>query len=306
MADPYKILGVSNDADQDAIKKAYRKLQMQHHPDKGGDPEMSKKINDAYSVLGDVEKRQQYDMQKNNPFNGIGVQNDIFKMFFGGGLGGQGGAFPGWMNFPGGFEGCPQMQIFRNGRPINMNLLRKPTPIVKHIEISLEEAYTGTNVPLEVERWCQDGNIKRVEREKIYVNVGVGVDDNEIITIPQKGNIINNNIKGDIKVSVKIKNTSEFTRKGVNLIYKKQITLKEALTGFKFDLKHLSGKIYTINNQGGRIIKTGFNKVVRHMGMRRERRHPAPPVVGDLIIVFDIVFPDSLTEEQIAKLKEIL
>ena len=64
MADPYKILGVSNDADQDAIKKAYRKLQMQHHPDKGGDPEMSKKINDAYSVLGDVEKRQQYDMQK--------------------------------------------------------------------------------------------------------------------------------------------------------------------------------------------------------------------------------------------------
>ncbi len=306
MSDPYKILGVSNDADQDAIKKAYRKLQMQHHPDKGGDPEMSKKINDAYSVLGDVEKRQQYDMQKNNPFNGIGMQNDIFKMFFGGGLGGQGGGFPGWMNFPGGFEGCPQMQIFRNGRPINMNMLRKPTPIVKHIEISLEEAYTGTNVPLEVERWCQDGNIKRVEREKIYVNVGVGIDDNEIITIPQKGNIINNNLKGDIKISVKIKNTSEFTRKGVNLIYKKQITLKEALTGFKFDLKHLSGKTYTINNQGGRIIKTGFNKVVRHMGMRRERRHPAPPVVGDLIIVFDIVFPDSLTEEQIAKLKEIL
>jgi DnaJ family protein A protein 2 len=187
-----------------------------------------------------------------------------------------------------------------------MNMLRKPTPIVKHIEISLEEAYTGTNVPLEVERWCQDGNIKRVEREKIYVNVGVGIDDNEIITIPQKGNIINNNLKGDIKISVKIKNTSEFTRKGVNLIYKKQITLKEALTGFKFDLKHLSGKTYTINNQGGRIIKTGFNKVVRHMGMRRERRHPAPPVVGDLIIVFDIVFPDSLTEEQIAKLKEIL
>jgi len=306
MDDLYKILGVSSDAEPEAIKKSYRKLQMQHHPDKGGDPEMSKKINDAYSVLGDVEKRRQYDMQKNNPFNGMGLQNDILKMFFGGGLGGGGGGFPGWINIPGGLQGCPQMQIFRNGRPINMNMMRKPIPIVKHIEISLEEAYTGTNVPLEVERWCQDGNIKRVEREKIYVNVGIGIDDNEIITISQKGNIINNNLKGDIKISVKIANTSEFTRKGLNLIYKKRITLKEALTGFTFDLKHLSGKTYTINNQGGRIIRTGFNKVVRHMGMRRERPHPAPPLVGDLIILFDIVFPDSLTEEQIAKLKEIL
>ncbi len=306
MSDPYKILGVSNDADQDAIKKAYRKLQMQHHPDKGGDPEMSKKINDAYSVLGDVEKRQLYDMLKNNPFNGIGMQNDIFKMFFGGGLGGQGGGFPGWMNFPGGFEGCPQMQIFRNGRPININMLRKPTPIVKHIEISLEEAYTGTNVPLEVERWCQDGNIKRVEREKIYVSVRVGIDDNEIITVPQKGNIINDNLKGDIKVYVKIKNSSKFIRKGLDLVYKKTISLKEALTGFKFDLKHLSGKTYVINNYGGRIIKPQFHKIIAHMGMRRERRHPAPPLAGNLIITFDIKFPDSLTDEQITTLKEIL
>jgi len=44
MGDLYKILGVSNDANQDNIKKSYRKLQMQHHPDKGGDPEICKKI----------------------------------------------------------------------------------------------------------------------------------------------------------------------------------------------------------------------------------------------------------------------
>ena len=303
MDDLYTILGVSNDAKHDDIKKAYRKLQMKHHPDKGGDPEICKKINDAYSILGDTERRQQYDMQKNNPFNGnLGMHNAIFKMFFGGGMGGM----PGWMNMGGGFQGPPQMHIFHNGKQFNMNMLRKPMPIIKHIEISLEEAFKGTNIPLEIERWCQDGDIKRVEREKIYVNVRAGIDDNEIITIPQKGNIINDNLRGDIKINVKIKNTSDFTRKGLHLIYKKKITLKEALTGFKFDLTHLSGKTYVINNQEGRIIKPSFHKVIQHMGMRRERRHPAPPLSGDLIVTFDIVFPDSLTDEQITKLKEIL
>ena len=304
MADLYKILGVSSEANQDDIKKNYRKLQMQHHPDKGGDPEICKKINDAYSVLGDVEKRQQYDMQKNNPFGGIGVQNDIFKMFFGG----AGGAMPAWMNMAGegGFPGAAQMHIFRNGHPVNMNILRKPTPIIKHIEISLKEAYVGTNVPMEIERWCQEGDIKRVEREKIYINVRAGIDDNEIITVPQKGNIINDNFKGDIKVYIKIQNKSTFIRKGLDLIYNKTITLKEALTGFKFDLKHLSGKTYVINNQEGRIIKPNFHKIIPHMGMRRERRHPAPPLAGNLIITFDITFPDVLADKQIATLKETL
>ena len=304
MADLYEILGISNDANQEDIKKSYRKLQMRHHPDKGGDPEVCKKINDAYGVLGDVELRQQYDMQKNNPFNEMGMQNEIFKMFFGGDVGG----LPNWMNMQGGngFPGGGRMHIFHNGQPVHFNMLRKPTPIIKRIEISLKEAFIGTNVPLEIERWCQEGDIKRVEREKIYINVRVGIDDNEMITIPQKGNIINDNLKGDIKVYVKIKNTSDFILKGLNLIYKKKITLKESLTGFKFDLKHLSGKTYVINNQGGRIIKPHFHKVLQHMGMRRERRHPAPPLAGDLIITFEIVFPDSLTDEQITQLKEIL
>jgi len=304
MEDLYNILGVSSEANQEDIKKSYRKLQMQHHPDKGGDSEISKKINDAYSVLGDVEKRQQYDMQKNNPFGGLGLQNDILKMFFGGAPGG----LPQWMNMTGegGFPGGAQMHIFHNGHPVNLNMLRKPTPIIKHIEISLEEAYIGTNIPLEVERWCQEGDIKRIEREKIYVSVRVGIDDNEIITVPQKGNIINDNLKGDIKVYVKIKNTSKFIRKGLDLVYKKTISLKEALTGFKFDLKHLSGKTYVINNQDGRIIKPQFHKIIPHMGMRRERRHPAPPLAGNLIITFGIKFPVSLTDEQITTLKEIL
>lgn len=90
--DHYSTLGVPRDASQEEIKKAFRKLAMTHHPDKGGDPNEFQKINEAYEVLGDVDKRFQYDnpAARQNPFAG-GFQfnqqafdlNDIFSQIFG-------------------------------------------------------------------------------------------------------------------------------------------------------------------------------------------------------------------------------
>lgn len=81
----YNTLGVEENATQDQIKKAYRKLARETHPDKGGDEEEFKKISTAYDTLGDENKRQQYDMQRQNPFGG-GDFNDLFSNFFGGGF----------------------------------------------------------------------------------------------------------------------------------------------------------------------------------------------------------------------------
>ena len=66
--DYYKVLGVNENSSDDEIKKAYRKLSLKHHPDRGGNGEEFKKINEAYSTLGDVEKRQMYKMRRRNPF----------------------------------------------------------------------------------------------------------------------------------------------------------------------------------------------------------------------------------------------
>lgn len=66
----YDVLGVQENADQDTIKKAYRSMAKKHHPDKGGNGETFKKVSEAYDVLGDESKRQQYDNQRKNPFNG--------------------------------------------------------------------------------------------------------------------------------------------------------------------------------------------------------------------------------------------
>jgi len=85
--DYYKILNINRESSQDDIKKAFRKLSKQHHPDKGGDENVFKEMSEAYETLSDPHKRHKYDHQKQNPFGqGGGGPNmeDIFNQFFGG------------------------------------------------------------------------------------------------------------------------------------------------------------------------------------------------------------------------------
>lgn len=87
MNDYYKELGLSPGASQEEIKKRFRKMALKYHPDRGekSDEEKFKRINEAYSILGDPQKRKQYDFQKTNPqgFQGFNGFNDIWSDFFG-------------------------------------------------------------------------------------------------------------------------------------------------------------------------------------------------------------------------------
>ena len=133
----------------------------------------------------------------------------------------------------------------------------------------------------------------------------MGIDNNEIISLADKGDI-KNDVKGDVKIAIKVKNTTDFQRKGMNLIYEKEITLKESLIGFSFLIKHLSGKDYTINNNTDKVVTNEHMNIIKQMGMRRERKHPASPMVGDLIIRFKISYPDIITPEQKEAIAKIL
>ena len=134
--DYYDILGVSRDASQDEIKKAYRKLAHKHHPDKGGDEERFKKINEAYNVLSDEKKRSQYDR-----FGKAGASAGASGFDFGGqNYQGQGFSFD--FGSGGGFDDMGDVfeQIFSNfgGQSRTRTRTRKKTNKDNDIKIDLE------------------------------------------------------------------------------------------------------------------------------------------------------------------------
>jgi DnaJ-class molecular chaperone len=317
----YNILEVPETANIEEIKKSYRKLSMINHPDKNrNNPDATakfQKISEAYETLGDIDKKREYDMSKNNPFvKMMGQQggsnqmdelfSNLFGMQFGGGMQfGQGmmpqgmmpqGMMPGMM--PQGMGG-QNIRVFHNGVPININALQKPTPIIKVVSVPIDKILTGTTIPIDIDRWIMQDNNKTIEKETIYVTIPKGIDDGEIINLKDKGNIANENCKGDIKISIHIENTSEFKRSGLDLLFNKTITVKEALCGFNFELKYITGKTYTITNNSGNIISNGYNKIIPNMGFSREQH------VGNLIIQFSIKFPEKISDDVMATLKEL-
>ena len=319
----YDILGVSEKATQDEIKQAYRKLSLKYHPDKnlGNTEAIGKfqKISEAYENIGSSEKRRQHDAMKNNPFSNMNMNmntnemsmniDEIFSSLFGGPRGGfPGGFFGGEMGeemaggngpkihiFHGGMGG-PGMHFMRGGPP----QVQKPPPVIKNVVINMEQVLLGANIPIEIERWIMENNNKVSERETIYINIPKGVDENEIIVLANKGNSLHHSIYGDVKLIIKIENKTEYERNGLDLIIHKNISLKDALCGFTFELKYINNKTYTINNSSGNIIPPNYKKVIPNMGLSREN------YVGNLIIVFNILFPEKLSEEKMILLRDIL
>ena len=232
----YNTLGVGENATKDEIKKAYRGLQMKYHPDKNpGNQEaiaMTQKINEAYETLSDEQKKAEYDMMRNNPFvrmnnpsGGMEVpMDDIFSMFFGGG-----NPFAGIPGMGAGMPPGAKIHIFHGGPMGFQQAMSKPVPIMKSLQINMEQVLNGASLPLEIERWIMENGTKIFEKETIYVDVPPGIDENEMIILRDKGNIISENCKGDIKINILVQNNTAFKRSGLDLILEKRISLSKSL-----------------------------------------------------------------------------
>lgn len=272
---PYDILGIQPSASKEEMKKAYRKLSLKHHPDRGGDEEKFKEISSAYETLTNPELNNSAGKFPTSGGTNVNI-DEMFKAMFG-------------MNVNLG-EGLSHIH----------RQMQKPPPILLTLPISIEQAYNGCSIPIQIERWVMNNNVKEIEKETIYVNVPQGIDNNELIVFREQGNITNDKLKGDIKIFIKVENKSIFKRDGLNLVYQKEISLKEALCGFSFDIEHISGKKFRINNGNGTVVGVNYQKVVQGLGMIRGEHS------GSLTIMFKIKFPDKLTEEQVKIIRETL
>lgn len=142
--DYYEILGVSKNASDDEIKKAFRKLAVEHHPDRGGDEEKFKELNEAYEVLKDSEKRKRYDQ-----FGHAGVGNDPG----GGGGYGFGGAGPQSMNFDFGDLGLGDIFNSFFGGGAGQRQQQRPSQgqdVETNLEIDFEQSIFGTEIELKL------------------------------------------------------------------------------------------------------------------------------------------------------------
>lgn len=307
--DYYDILGIKEDASESEIKKAYRTLSLQYHPDRNSSNDAKDKmnlINEAYSTLGDKDDKQKYDHKRKfgGGFGGMNIPgdndfqdiNNIFNMMFAGA-----GMPPGMgVNMNGG----PQIRVFRNGHgaqfQFNHGGIKRPDVIHKNVVITLEQSFNGCVIEVDVDRTIEKDDEVKKENETLYVNIPTGVGNNDVLTLQGKGNVVNTMIS-DIKIKVTVENKTPFIRQGLDIILKRTLTLKESLCGFLVEFTYLNGKKFAVNNKDNyTVIKPGFKKVIPGMGMVKENQK------GNFILHFDIEFPNVLEEDVRKKIEELL
>lgn len=324
MVDYYAVLGVNRDADEDTLKKTYRKLALKWHPDRNPDNKATaekkfKEISEAYEVLSDKNKRAVYDQFGEEGLKG-GVPEPEAAGTTAGGF--PGGAFFQFTSSGGGrpFRPSRPEDIFAQffgggafdmdedeGRPFGRGAggfapfagaarASAPTPVLKRIlPLTLEELYSGTTKKLKVTRKLIDRTTKKVaSAEKVLtVEVKSGWKAGTKIRFPGEGDDLPDGRSQDIEFIVEEKPHAVYRRDGDDLHMTMNLSLLEALTGFTHSIRTLDGRELVVSNK----LVTVPNQEIRFAG-RGMPNQRSPMQKGSLIIKVSVTFPPTLTDGQ--------
>ncbi|XP_003737665.1 dnaJ homolog subfamily B member 4 isoform X2 [Galendromus occidentalis] len=326
--DLYAVLEVPKSASLEEIKKSYRRLALKYHPDKNKSPDAAEKFREvcsAYEVLSNKEKRDTYDRfgedglrQGGVGGNGAGGRSGTstrfytstdpmstftqffgtdnpFENFFNLGRGGGFSTFDDHMDiegdlFGGGRNNAFRSQSFTAGtrRPA-----KQDPPVEYDLSVSLEDILKGCTKKMKISRkvLMPDGRATKREEKVLTINVKPGWKAGTKITFQKEGDQAPGTTPADIVFIIKDKPHDVFKRDGTDIKYTATVTLREALTGCRIDVPTL---------QGG-TVKLNYNEVIKPTTIKKlygqGLPYPKDPSKrGDLVISFDIKFPDSINE----------
>ena len=294
MPNPYSVLGVQKSADEKAIKSAFRKLAMKYHPDQNADNKSAKakfaEINQAYEILGDKEKRAQYDRGEiddevkpkfagfqggGSPFGGMGGQQggnpfgggaeDILSEIFGSAFGGTAQAQRrGGGNPFGGMGGHPHQQQRQAAPSLDLEM---------KAGVTIEDSMRGKTT------------VRMPDGKQISISIPPEAVDEQVIRLKGKGKSAPGRQPGAALVSLIMKSHAKFRRDGVDLRTDVEVPLQTAVLGGKVAVDTVDGKL-SLNIPSG----TSSGKIFRLKGKglpKKSGRH------GDLLVSASIQLPDK-------------
>lgn len=347
--DYYKILGVSKGNSKETIKKAYKKLAMKYHPDRVSDNKKEeyekkfKEISEAYTVLGDDKKKQQYDsyghesfnqgahQQQGNPFQGEDTSSmfrDIFENnFFGGSRRGHQRQNRGEdlqyempIDFKEAALGCEkEIQIQKNvpcekcegtgaedkdldkctecnGTGSTTVDQRTPFGILRQ-EVICKKCKGEGSIPKRVCKKCEGRGLSN-KKIKIKINIPEGIDDEQVLRVPNEGGAIKGGQNGDLLLIIRVRPHKTFKRDRGDIYMELPITFSQAALGCKIDVPTLTSdtKIKIApGTESGTILRLK-NKGIKNVNSFR---------TGDQFINIKIKTPKKLSGKQKDLFKEL-
>ena len=276
MSDYYSTLGVERTASAEEIKRAYRKLAAQHHPDRGGDTKKFQDIQAAYATLSDPEKRAAYD----NP-----------QPQMPGGFHHTGGMPPGFEDFFSQFgDNHPFASIF--GR---RNSVRRNRSLNLQTSVSLYEAFTGKELIANIK-------LPSGKEQLIEVRIPPGIQDGQTLRLSGMGDdSFPDAPRGDLHLVVHVPPHEEFQRQNDDLIKQINLNCLDAILGKKINVTTIDQKTLEVNILPG--TQHGQLLAIPGYGMPNIN---SPISRGRLFLNVNIIIPKDLTQTQIELIRQAI